>query len=304
MQKIAAAQRLHTPSALLICASTPDLQSPVNLLNHLNLNPHMTPAHSSSATPEAKQGISIPVSRQASTAAQRLHTPSALLICAPTPDPLNPVNHLNHLNLSPHMTPAHSSSTPPEAKQGISIPVSRQASTAAQRLHTPSALLICAPTPDPLSPVNLLNHLNLSPHMTPAHSSDQSSSATPEAKQGISIPVSRQTAIAAQRLHTPSALFICAPTPDPLNPVNLLNLLNLCPHMIPTHGSEMTQGYLAYPSIIFFTLLRMSAFSLSATVVSTGCDTLAFFTTGTFSAPSGRGFFSTPTTWRLFFCLA
>ena len=300
MQNIAAAQRLHTPSALFICAPTPDPLNPVNLLNHLNLSPHMTPAHSSSAPPEAKQGISIPVSRQASTAAQRLHTPSALFICAPTPDPLNPVNLLNHLNLSPHMTPAHSSSAPPEAKQGISIPVSRQASTAAQRLHTPSALFICAPTPDPLNPVNLLNHLNLSPHMTPAHSS----SAPPEAKQGISIPVSRQASTAAQRLHTPSALFICAPTPDPLNPVNLLNLLNLCPHMIPTHGSEMTQGYLAYPSIIFFTLLRMSAFSLSAAAVSTGRSTLARLTTGTFSAPSGRGFFSTPTTWRLFFCLA
>ena len=64
----------------------------------------MTPAHSSSATPEAKQGISIPVSRQASTAAQRLHTPSALLICAPTPDPLNPVNLLNLLNLCPQIT--------------------------------------------------------------------------------------------------------------------------------------------------------------------------------------------------------
>ena len=252
---------------------------------------------------DTKQHTSTLIPMQNIAAAQRLHTPSALLICASTPDLLSPVNLLNHLNLSPHMTPAHSSSAAPEAKQGISIPVSRQASTAAQRLHTPSALFIRAPTPDLLSPVNLLNHLNLSPHMTPAHSSDQSSSATPEAKQGISIPVSRQTAIAAQRLHTPSALFICAPTPDPLNPVNLLNLLNLCPHMIPTHGSEMTQGYLAYPSITALTRSRISFFSLSAAVVSTGCDTLAFFTTGTFSAPSGRGFFSTPTTWRLFFCL-
>lgn len=187
-----------------------------------------------------------------------------------------------------------------DTKQHTSTLIPMQNIAAAQRLHTPSALLICASTPDLLSPVNLLNHLNLSPHMTPAHSS----SAAPEAKQGISIPVSRQASTAAQRLHTPSALFICAPTPDPLSPVNLLNLLNLCPHMIPTHGSEITQGYLAYPSIIFFTLLRMSAFSLSAAVVSTGCDTLAFFTTGTFSAPSGTGDFSTPTTWRLFFCLA
>ena len=238
MQNIAAAQRLHTPSALLICASTPDLQSPVNLLNHLNLSPQITPAHSSSATPEAKQGISIPVSRQASTAAQRLHNPSALLICAPTPDLLSPVNLLNHLNLSPHMIPAHSSSTPPEAKQGISIPVSRQASTAAQRLHTPSALFICAPTPDPL---NLLNLLNLSPHMTPAHSS----STPPEAKQGISIPVSRQASTAAQRLHTPSALLICTPTPDPLNPVNLLNLLNLCSQITTTSIAVNLENLLA-----------------------------------------------------------
>ena len=191
-----------------------------------------------------------------------------------------------------------------DPKQHTSTLIPMQNNAAAQRLHTPSALFICAPTPDPLNPVNLLNHLNLSPHMTPVHSSDQSSSATPEAKRGISIPVSRLTAIAAQRLHTPSALFICAPTPDPLNPVNLLNLLNLCPHMIPTHGSEMTQGYFEYPSITALTRSRISFFSLSAAVVSTGCDTLAFFTTGTFSAPSGRGFFSTPTTWRLFFCLA
>ena len=245
MQNIAAAQRLHTPSALLICASTPDLLSPVNLLNHLNLSPHMTPAHSSSAAPEAKQGISIPVSRQASTAAQRLHTPSALFIRAPTPDLLSPVNLLDHLNLSPHMTPAHSSdqssSATPEAKQGISIPISRQTAIAAQRLHTPSALLICAPTPDPLNPVNLLNLLNLSPHMTPAHSS----STPPEAKQGISIPVSSQASTAAQRLHTPSALLICAPTPDPLNPVNLLNLLNLCPQITTTSIAVNLENLLA-----------------------------------------------------------
>lgn len=55
-----------------------------------------------------------------------------------------------------------------------------------------------------------------------------------DTKQHTSTLIPMQKIAAAQRLHTPSALFICAPTPDPLNPVNLLNLLNLCPQITTT----------------------------------------------------------------------
>ena len=62
--------------------------------------------------------------------------------------------------------------------------------------------------------------------------------------------------------------------------------------------------YLAYPSITAFTRSRISFFSLSAAVVSMGRSTFARLTTGTFSAPSGTGVFSTPTTCSLSFSLA
>lgn len=53
-------------------------------------------------------------------------------------------------------------------------------------------------------------------------------------KQHTSTLIPMQNIAAAQRLHTPSALFICAPTPDPVNLLNLLNLLNLCPQITTT----------------------------------------------------------------------
>ena len=71
-----------------------------------------------------------------------------------------------------------------------------------------------------------------------------------------------------------------------------------------TCGEAAPPFYLEYPSITALTLSRMSVFSLSAAVVSMGRSTFARLTTGTFSAPSGTGFFSTPTTCSLSFCLA
>ena len=105
-----------------------------------------------------------------------------------------------------------------------------------------------------------------------------------------------------QKLYLAALFYLCTAT-------FTLSVSEHNPFTQPAASAAITCGeaaplYLEYPSITALTLSRMSVFSLSMADVSTGCSTFSRLTTGTFSAPSGTGVFSTPTTWRLFFSLA